>query len=246
MSYALGQSTVSTTRAAGIPGASELVVAGIARDPAANTYQSFAEALDAMAMATRKYGGRRIQLMSPPGSNRVVADLEVGSGRPRVLHGLGLALASDATYYVGVPGTRLHRVVRGRKAAMGLANGWARATGRFVHIHHSGAGGRKGALLLKVAPRRRYAYKASMMGLGDSGDGLGDTLTDWACSSADFAQSWRERVNDALDTATTAAVIGAAAAGALGGLLGRPLLGAGVGAVTGWAAAAIWTAPQRP
>jgi uncharacterized membrane protein len=75
---------------------------------------------------------------------------------------------------------------------------------------------------------------------------MGDTLTDFACDSATFAQSWRVRVDDALNTATVAAVIGATAAGLLGALIKRPLLGAGVGALTGWAAAAIWTAPQRP
>jgi len=76
--------------------------------------------------------------------------------------------------------------------------------------------------------------------------GMGDTLTDWACESATFAASWRGRLNESLDTATVAAVVGAGAGGLLGALLKKPLLGLGVGAITGWAAAAIWTAPLRP
>jgi hypothetical protein len=48
-----------------------------------------------------------------------------------------------------------------------------------------------------------------------------------------------------MSTGATAAVIGAGAAGLLGGLLKRPLLGTFIGAATGWAAHAIWTAPLQ-
>lgn len=74
--------------------------------------------------------------------------------------------------------------------------------------------------------------------------GLGQTLTSWACESEQFAQSWRNRVNESISTGTQAAVVAAAAAGFLGAMIDRPLLGAAVGAAVGWATHAIWTAPQ--
>jgi len=168
MSYSLGQVDPRS-----VPGAVELVVSGVQRDPAANTYTNFAEALDAMGIATRKYAGRSIALMSPPGSNRKVADLEAGTGKPRMLHGIGAA--------------------------------------------------------------GQYRYSA-----------LGDTLTDWACDQSAYTQGWRERVRSGLNSGAQAALIGGVAAGLLGGLLKRPVLGAAIGGVTGWAAHAIWTAPLAP
>lgn len=138
-------------------------------------------------------------------------------------------------YYVGIPGSSWRKLVRGKNQAMGLANAWARTTGRFVHIHQSDAKGKKGKLLVRVAPRRRYAYKASW--------GMMGPLTEWACDSAAHAEDWHSRMGSVLNTGATAAVLGAGAAGLLGGLLKRPLLGTFLGAATGWAAHAIWTAP---
>lgn len=76
--------------------------------------------------------------------------------------------------------------------------------------------------------------------------GMGDTLTDWACSSSTFAQSWRTRLNDGLSAGAIGAIVGSSAAGLIGALIGQPFLGAAVGAAGGWAAYAIWTAPLRP
>jgi hypothetical protein len=232
--------TTSVQEAAGIPGAVELVVEGIARDPTANSYTEMAEAIDAMGIATRRFAGRNIFLVSPPGSNQKVADIEQGSGRPRMLHGLGAA-----------PGRRLevinHRTRKrytaaNMKQAVILAKRMAsRAPGDTIHIHlPGGAPSRQNLLavvdLVRGVPRVR---------LNRSLSGLGDVLTDWACDSHEFATAWKRRVNDGLDTGAQAVVLGAGIAGLLGGLLKRPLLGAAIGAATGWATYAIWTAPQR-
>lgn len=138
-------------------------------------------------------------------------------------------------YFVGLPDRRAGKLAWSSAEALQDAQRLASSTGRVAHIHATRGrpghiGFEKGCLLLRISP---------------SG-ALGDTLTDWACESATFAESWRGRVDDALDTATTAAVLGAGAAGLLGALVKRPLLGAALGAITGWTAAAIWTAPQRP
>jgi uncharacterized membrane protein len=71
-------------------------------------------------------------------------------------------------------------------------------------------------------------------------------LTEWACDSAANAEDWRVRMGSVLNTGAAAAVLGAGAAGLIGGLLKRPLLGTFIGAATGWAAHAIWTAPLFP
>lgn len=73
---------------------------------------------------------------------------------------------------------------------------------------------------------------------------MGDILTDFACQQSEFAESWRQRVNTAIDSGTQAAIMGAVVAGVIGGIVKRPLLGAVVGAALGWGAASIWTAPQ--
>jgi hypothetical protein len=76
--------------------------------------------------------------------------------------------------------------------------------------------------------------------------GLGDMLTDIACDQTTFARSWRTRFNDGMSTAAQAALLGGAAAGLLGAILKRPMFAIAGGAVTAWAAHAIWTAPLRP
>lgn len=145
-------------------------------------------------------------------------------------------------YYVGQPGHR-GGFVAGRPAAIRLATSIARRTGRIAHIHAVAAGPQrratKGRLLAIVSPRGAVELHEGLYGMGD-------TLTDWACDSSAFAASWRKRLDEALDSAGTAALIGGTAAGLLGALVGRPALGAGVGALAGWAASAIWTAPHRP
>lgn len=244
-------STTSVKKAAGIPGAVELVVGGLPRDPAANTYTDMATALDAMAIATRRYAGRRIYLVSPPGSNRKVADIEQGTGRTRMLHGLGRMTIGDAVrrlerhpYVVICHHTNQKRHARNMRQAMRIAKSMAKQMpGHPLHIHlPSGAptfGRRSLVAIVQLTPR---GYRVSF---NQALRGLGDTLTDWACDTQEFASNWRERVNSGLDVGTQAAVLGSAIAGGVGAILGRPFMGMALGAALGWGTHAIWTAPQR-
>lgn len=75
--------------------------------------------------------------------------------------------------------------------------------------------------------------------------GMGSVLTDLACDNHTFVQVWRERVNTSIAVGTEAAVLGGVAAGLIGGVLRRPLMGAIIGAVVGWGAHHIWTAPHQ-
>lgn len=64
----------------------EVVVSGEPRGE--YLYEDLSEALDAAA-AIRHKSGRDLKIVSPVGSENVVADLEPGTGRPRMLHGMG-------------------------------------------------------------------------------------------------------------------------------------------------------------
>lgn len=75
--------------------------------------------------------------------------------------------------------------------------------------------------------------------------GLG-LLTDAVCDRTELAQVWQQRLRDGLNTAAIGAVLGGAAAGAVGAVTGRLFIGAILGATAGYAAHAIWTAPVRP
>ena len=145
-------------------------------------------------------------------------------------------------YYVDIPQTPYKKIVRGWAMAKGVANNLARNTGRFIHIHLSDRYGKKGRLKLRVAPRRRAAYLASKGLMG----GMEGALTSWACDSDAQAADWRNQMGTVMSSGATAAAIGAGAAGLIGGLLKRPILGTFIGAATGWAAHAIWTAPLFP
>jgi len=76
--------------------------------------------------------------------------------------------------------------------------------------------------------------------------GMGDTLTDWACDQAAHNASWQERMSAGINTGAQAALVGGLAAGLLGALIKRPIFGAVAGGVTAWAAHYIWTAPIAP
>lgn len=145
-------------------------------------------------------------------------------------------------YMVGQP-SRGVRPVWGRQAAILAAQALAKRTGRLAHIH--AATGRpghvglvKGALLAIVAPNGAMEYQGAMYGLGD-------ILTDMACSETQLARSWRERNNATLSAGTQAVIVSAAAAGLLGAMVKKPALGALVGAAIGWAGYAVWTAPYQ-
>ena len=258
MTYARGMGltkptpgTTSVREAAGLPAAVELVVEGVQRDVPANTYTDISEAIDAMGIATRRFAGRGIYLVSPPGSNQKVAEIEQGTGRPRMMHGLGRMTVGDAVrrlenhpYVVINHRTRVRYPVANMRQAMAVAKRMAmRSPGQPIHIHLPSGAPNFGpstlvAVIEKTGGRYRVRFNQALRGLGD-------TLTDWACDTQEFASNWRERVNAGLDTGTQAAVLGAGIAGLIGGILNKPLLGAAVGAAVGWGTHAIWTAPQR-
>lgn len=145
-------------------------------------------------------------------------------------------------YLVGQPGHRGLRVAFGRQAAVAVASGLARRTGRLSHIHAAvGRTGHvgffKGKLLAIVAPNGAVELHGALYGMGD-------ILTDMACSETEIARIWRERTNGALSAGAQAAIAGAAAAGLIGAIVKRPLIAAAAGAAVGWTSHAIWTAPH--
>lgn len=140
-------------------------------------------------------------------------------------------LSSTAVYVLRLGGGGTRRI-RGWRRAVVAARRLARRSGFTVTLGLPGM-----APTTSVHPNGRVQPFSGA---------LGDVLTEFACDQAAYAQSWRARLNDGLDTGAQAALVGAATAGLLGGLLKRPLLGAAVGAVAGWGAHAIWTAPARP
>lgn len=141
----------------------EVVVAGEPRGQ--HLFEELLEAADAAAMLHGR-SGKQSRVVSPPGSENVVADVDT-MGRVRMLHGLG----------------------------------------------------------------RRPA--------------LGQALTDLMCSDTAVASSWRSRVTGGLNAGAQAALLSAAAAGFIGALLGKPVLGAAAGAAIGWSGYSIWTATYR-
>jgi len=86
----------------------------------------------------------------------------------------------------------------------------------------------------------RYGYDPYR---GMLGCGMGDVVTDYLCAQTEASKSWRDRLSDGLSAGAQAAMLGAAAAGLLGGIIKRPLLGAAAGAALGFAAHVVWTAP---
>lgn len=134
--------------------------------------------------------------------------------------------------------------VRDMREAMQAAKMMAaRMPGHSIHIHLPSGAPRFDrrslvAAIVKTARGYNVRFNTALRGLGDP-------LTDWACSQQEFVSNWRDRVNAGINTGTQAAVLASAAAGAIGALVDRPLIGAVIGAVVGWGTHAIWTAPQR-
>lgn len=67
-----------------------------------------------------------------------------------------------------------------------------------------------------------------------SRSGMGNLLTDYACSQSQFAQDWRNRFGEVMGTTRYSAIGAAAAAGLIGALMKKPLLGLVAGGVIGW------------
>jgi len=167
------------------------------------------------------------------------------------MQGLGSITVGDAIrrledhpYIVINHRTRTHHAAANMRQAMAIAKQMARQDpGAPIHVHlPSGAPTFGRSSLVAIIDQ---THKGIRVRFNQALSGLGDALTDWACSNQQFVQDWRGRVNAGLDVGTQAAVAGAAIAGLIGGLIKRPLLGAAVGAAVGWGTHAIWTAPQR-
>lgn len=152
-------------------------------------------------------------------------------------------------YFVGQP-SRGVQLVWNRPAAIRTAQRLARRTGRVAHIHRAVGSPRGhigfevGPLLAIVAPNGAMEYQGAI-------GGMGDILTDMACSDTHIARTWRDRNNATIAAGTQAAIVGAAAAGLVGAIIGprgggkAPILGALAGAAIGWAGYAVWTAPYQ-
>lgn len=96
----------------------EVVVSGEPRGE--YLYEDISGALDAAGMI-RQRSGRDLKIVSPPGSNNVVADLEAGTGRPRMLFGIGLGAVVGKR---GLTRSEVTRLARARnKALLGLGSG---------------------------------------------------------------------------------------------------------------------------
>jgi len=73
--------------------------------------------------------------------------------------------------------------------------------------------------------------------------GLGQTLTDFACSGTALNASWTTRTQSTLNAAMQAAIAGGLVGGIVGGLSKRPAVGAGAGMALAYGIFKVWTAP---
>lgn len=78
-----------------------------------------------------------------------------------------------------------------------------------------------------------------IMGTG----GMGQILTDLACSGTALNSSWTVRTRDTLNAATQAAVAAGLVAGLVGAISKKPALGAAAGALLAFGMVRVWTAP---
>lgn len=73
--------------------------------------------------------------------------------------------------------------------------------------------------------------------------GLGQILTDFACSGSALNASWTTRTRDTLAAGAQAAIAGGLLAGVLGAITKKPAIGAAAGAAIAFGAFRVWTAP---
>lgn len=88
-------------------------------------------------------------------------------------------------------------------------------------------------------PRRRRRRRP--------GQALGQVLTSSLCDPTTVSSAFQTRLTGALNAGSQAALVGGAAAGLIGAVVGkRSLLVGGIaGAVVGWTANLVWTATHR-
>ncbi len=217
-------------------------------------FEELLEAVDAAAMLHGQKG-RQSRVVSPPGSENIVADVDT-AGRVRMLHGLGQSIGQsirrlENQSYRVIPDTWARtaagagRYVRGMDAAMKTAKRLLRENPRTtIRVFAEGTGLMMPGSEVVAIQRQpgggidvRFNYHLS--------GGLGQALTDLVCSETAVAGSWRARVVGGLNAGAQAALLGAAAAGFIGALIGKPVIAAAAGAAIGWSGYSIWTATYR-
>lgn len=97
--------------------------------------------------------------------------------------------------------------------------------------------GRPAAISRRIAPtpHMKPMPKRSVSPRGRQ-KGMGNLLTDLTCSQSQFAQDWRNRFGEVMSTTLYVAIGAAAAAGLIGAITKKPLVGVVAGAVVGWMA----------
>lgn len=218
-------------------------------------YEELSEAADALAMAFSRTG-KAGKVVSPPGSQNVVADVAPGRGTVRMLHGLGQTIGQsvrriEAQNYIvrcERPGRMASSFpVRGMSEAMKTSKRLLRREPSAVcRILLAPPSTSPGAEVVTVRRRSGDEYDVRFnYGLSGSGDGLGQLLTELACSETALAESWRNRQRSAVNASRVAAVLSGAAVGGIAAASyeGNLVIGALVGAAASAAVNALWMAP---
>jgi hypothetical protein len=93
--------------------------------------------------------------------------------------------------------------------------------------------------------RRRRCHRCG--GTHARRNGLGQLLTSSLCDPTTVSTAFQTRLTGALNAGSQAALVGGAAAGVVGAIVGKrsAVLGAVAGAVVGWTANLVWTSTHR-
>jgi len=229
----------------------ELVLTGEPRGE--YLYEELAEAADALAMAFSR-SGKAGKVVSPPGSENVVADIEPGRGAVRMLHGLGQTIGQSVrrieaqNYLVRCerPGRPASSVaVRGMSEAMKTSKRLLRrdpgALCRILLAPPSASPGAQVVIVRKTSGDEydvRFNYALA--------GGLGDLLTEYACSESALTASWANRQRSAVNASRVAAVISGLAVGGIAAAVTDESvpLGAIGGGLTSFLINALWMGPH--
>lgn len=229
----------------------ELVLTGEPRGE--YLYEELSEAADALAMAFSR-SGKAGKVVSPPGSENVVADIEPGRGAVRMLHGLGQTIGQSVrrmesqNYLVRCERagrSAMSVPVRGMTEAMKtskrLLRRDPRAVCRILLAQPTTAPGAEVVTVRKAAGDEydvRFNYSL--------GGGLGDLLTEYACSSTALSEAWTNRTRAAVNASRIAAVLSGVAVGGIAAAVTENSipLGALGGGVTSFLINALWMGPH--
>ena len=223
-------------------------------------YAELAEAADALAMAVSRTGKAGTGV-SPPGSDTAVADVAPGRGTVRMLHGLGQTLGQslrrleDQDYVMLCDSwarTALGggRRVRGMRAVMLQGKALLRRNRRDVcRVFIATPAGRGEEIVtLRLLPNGQsdVRFNYALAGMGANGMGMGDLLTEYACSGSALATAWTNRQRAAVNASRVAAVISGVAVGGIAAAVSENSvpLGAIGGGITSFLINALWMGPH--